>query len=475
MKKIILSFLAFAAVVSTCLGQPEKIAGKWLGAIQPQLRIVFHLKVDNGKLSATLDSPDQGATGIACSSANIKDDSLLISIDVAKANFRGKIISDTMITGMWLQGPASFPLTLKRTDQIKGPNRPQTPLPPFSYNTDSVEYDNADKSVHLGATFSYPKGKGPFAAVVLISGSGQQDRDETIFSHKPFAVLADYLTKNGIAILRVDDRAVGKSTGEVATATSADFANDVEASISYLLQRPEVDKNKIGLLGHSEGGMIAPMVAARNKNVDFVIMWGAPMAGGLEINVDQNGYALAKAGIQPSAINAFKQLHRKELQHLAVAKDTADLRPKVLATFENWRKQQPDSVLKSLYVTDQMIVGQKVVEIYMSLYNQPWMRYFITNQPAADLSKVTCKVLAINGSLDTQVDAAENLSAIKNVLQKNGNKNFTILELKGLNHLLQSATTGDFKEYGQIEETIAPSALATIGNWINENVINSKK
>jgi pimeloyl-ACP methyl ester carboxylesterase len=348
--------------------------------------------------------------------------------------------------------------------------KPQTPVPPYSYNSEELEYDNADKSVHFGATLTYPKTGGPFPTLLLITGSGIQDRDETLLGHKPFAVLADFLTKKGYAVLRVDDRGAGKTKGNVTDASSADFAKDVEAGLDYLETRKEVNPKKLGLLGHSEGGVIAPMVAARRKEVDFIILWGAPMVGGTLINIEQNRLALKKGGIGNAAAAAFIDLHTRELAAFKTFTDTVGLRDKVMSIFRDWKKQQPDSLLQQLYVTGNTIIGKDCFTIYDGLFENPWMRFFLTHDFAGDLSKVGCKVLAINGEKDTQVEPGTNLKKIRETLLKNGNKSITTVELKGLNHLLQTANTGDFSEYANIKETISPLALQVIGDWLDKTV-----
>jgi pimeloyl-ACP methyl ester carboxylesterase len=473
--KLFLAIIIAGLISVSSSGQANKLNGAWLGSIKPDLRLVFHFANDSmGKLKATLDSPDQGATGIPCSSVFVNADSLRVEIDVAKAVYTGTIVNDTTINGMWGQGGGFAPLNMKKVNQVAALNRPQTPKPSFKYLTEDVEYDNPEKTVHLAGTFTWPKGGGKYPVALLITGSGQQDRDETIFGHKLFAVLADYLTRQGIAVLRVDDRGVGKSTGDLSTVTSADFAKDVQAGINYLKTRPEVDTKKIGLIGHSEGGIIAPMVAAANSDVAFIVMWAAPVIGGLEINTEQNGNALKKARFSGASIDAFKQLHRKELELFSTVTDTTSLHSQTLKIFDQWRRQQPDSILKSLYVNGTNVVGQDVYKMYSGLFNLPWMRYFIAHDFEAELAKVKCKVLAINGELDTQVEAATNLKAIDSILRKNNNRTYKVVSLKGLNHMFQTANTGDDSEYGKIEETIAPAALELMASWINENV-NSKR
>jgi uncharacterized protein len=353
------------------------------------------------------------------------------------------------------------------------PARPQTPVPPFSYHSEDLEYDNADRSIHFGATLTYPNSGGPFTTILLITGSGIQDRDETVFGHKPFAVLADFLTKNGYAVMRVDDRTAGKTTGSVTNATTADFAKDVEAGLNYLETRPEVNKNKLGLMGHSEGAVIAPMVASQRKDVDFIIMWAGPIVGGAIISAQQNMSALKKSGLDSSAIESFGSLCLAETGSFKNYNDSMGFHENIKKVFVRWKLQQPDSTLQQLGVKGDSVLGLNYYDIYEGLFQLPWMKYFMTHDFAGDLAKVKCKVLAINGSKDTQVPAGENLKLIRSILEKNGNKSFTALELPGLNHLLQTANTGDFSEYNAISETMSPLALQTIVDWLDKTIGSS--
>jgi uncharacterized protein len=353
------------------------------------------------------------------------------------------------------------------------PARPQTPVPPFSYHSEDVEYDNADRSIHFGATLTYPNAGSPFTTILLITGSGIQDRDETVFGHKPFAVLADFLTKKGYAVMRVDDRTAGKTTGSVTNATSADFAKDVEAGLNYLETRPEVNKNKLGLLGHSEGAVIAPMVASQRRDVDFIIMWAAPIVGGAMISAQQNMSSLKKNGLDSSAVESFGTLFLEEAGSFKNYSDSTGLHDNIKKIFVRWKEHQPDSTLQQLNVSGDSILGHDYFDMYEGLYQLPWTRYFMTHDFAGDLANVKCKVLAINGSKDTQVPAGENLKLIHSILEKNGNKSFTTVELPGLNHLLQTAETGDFSEYVSISETISPFALQAIGDWLDKTIGSS--
>jgi len=347
-------------------------------------------------------------------------------------------------------------------------NHPQTPISPFTYNTDSVEYDNADKTVHLGATLSYPKGNGPFITAVLITGSGLQDRDENLFGHKPFAVIADYLTKKGFAILRVDDRTKGKSKGDLKNATSADFADDVLTSINYLLQRKEIDKNKIGLIGHSEGGLIAPIVYTKWPKLAFIITLAGTGVSGAEILFSQQTDPV-KSMVNTVTFDAYKVLVKNTLTEIhdhSSQPDSLTLN-NIKKIFTDWKANEPDSILIPLNAkaaTPELYAMQIKAEL------QPWLKYFIATEPSQFLEKVKCPFLALNGSKDIQVNPEQNITAIKNALEKAGNKNVTTKIFPGLNHLFQHCIKCTVNEYKDLEETFAPEALEEMGNWLQQNI-----
>jgi dienelactone hydrolase len=463
MKKLLIS------VITLCITsqlRAQDLTGGWQGTIpagSKNLYLVFNInKTGTNTYSSTFDSPDQKAFGIPCSKIIIKKDSLFVEIANAGITYKGLWNGKTDITGTFRQSGRDLPLNLKLM------LRPQTPKPPFDYVSEDVEYDNADKSVHYGATFTRPKGSGKYPAVIIITGSGTQDRDGTLFGHKLYAVLADFLTKNGIAVLRVDDRGAGKSTlgSDFKNITSKDFSYDVETSLNYLETRPDVNKKQLGLIGHSEGGIIAPMVAARRKDVSFIVMWGGPETGGAKLNTEQNAYVLKKLGIDSVAVNAFSNLHNQLLALFASSANQEALDAQITPVFDAWKKTQDQKTLDALYVKGNSIVGQDVFSMYNGLYKIPWMRFFISYKPEDDLIKVKCQVLAINGGKDTQVDATSNLGLIKEILAKNGNTDVEIKALPGLNHLLQTAQTGDLSEYEKIEETMSPAAMKIISDWI---------
>jgi pimeloyl-ACP methyl ester carboxylesterase len=473
MKKL---FISVAALLFINQVKAQDIAGSWQGLISvggTNLHLVFNINKTDTSYSTTFDSPDQKVFGIACSKTYRVKDSVFIEIAIIKGGYKGLWDGKDGITGVYRQGAGHIAVNMKRiTDadkaaSMKEPVRPQTPKPPFSYASEDVEYDNADKSMHYGATFTKPKGDGKYPAVIIISGSGTQDRDGTIMGHKLYWVLADYLTKNGIAVLRVDDRGAGKSSlgKDINSATSADFSYDVEASLNYLETRNDVDKKHLGLIGHSEGGIIAPMVAARRKDVNFMVLWGAPVVGGARVQTEQQGDAIKEMGVDIVAVNAFKNLNLQILKQFASSSSKEVLDQKIATVYDNWKKAQNPKVLSTLWPNG-TIAAQDLFRNYNSLYGAAWWHFFIVYDPEKDLSKVKCSVLAINGSKDTQVNAKSNLAAIKEILAKSGNKHFEVRELPGLNHLLQTANTGAVPEYEKIEETMSPEAMNIISGWI---------
>jgi uncharacterized protein len=433
--------------------KPSDIDGAWMGSLDTgtvKLRVVFHIVNTEDGLDATLDSPDQHLTGMAMTS--IKRDGPTLRIEARQIGgiFEGKIAADlSAIDGHWTQGGATLPLLLKRAkDQAElEPKRPQNPVKPYPYREEDVSYENKAQNVTLAATLTIPEGNGPFPATLLITGSGPQDRDETLLGHKPFLVLSDYLTRHGIAVLRADDRGTGKSTGVFARATTADFATDAEAGIAYLKTRAEVDPHRIGLIGHSEGGVIAPMIAARNKDVAFIVMMAGTGVPGDQVLVAQGEAIEIANGKSPEVAAKDAVRERDMLTLVETEKDEALLDKKLK------EKMAPD-------------VPEAQIGLQIGQITSPWFRYFLTYDPTTALGKVTCPVLVINGSLDKQVLPDQNLPHIRKALEEAGNHHFEIVEFPGLNHLFQTAKTGSPLEYSQIEETIAPAVLEKISAWI---------
>lgn len=470
-KLILISLLCASRIVGFCQNE-SKLLGIWEGKIVAgaALRVVFHFSKDSsGNLSATMDSPDQAAQNIACDNIRIDDDSIFLRVPVAHATYSGLLTDTGGILGKWNQG-ISFPLNLKKVDKVTGLNRPQTPIPPFPYSVEDVEYENANGSMHYGATITIPQGKGPFPAVLLITGSGAQNRDEEIMEHKPFGVIADYLSRRGVIVLRVDDRGVGKTSGDFLRATTVDFTTDAGNSVDYLTKRPEVDQRKIGLIGHSEGGMIAPMLAARRKDIDFMILLAGPGEKISKLMEDQNAALYRSVGINEKAIAAFKPFFRKIVEHIRDSKDVATFDNKVETDLDEWRKNTPPAyVLATTRIYDDSSRKVFIETLNATMYS-PWFRYFIQFDPQVYLQQLHCKLLALNGERDLQVASKSNLAAIKSAMERAGNKQSEVIEIPGLNHLFQTCKACTVSEYGQLEETFSPVALRIIAGWIDRNV-----
>lgn len=465
MKKLLVAVGLLVSITAST----QNIEGNWKGSINAMgksLTIVFHfVKQADGSYKASFDSPDQNAYNLQGGTAVVKADSLLIDMPLIKGGYNGKIEKDS-IYGIWKQGPGALPLVIGRSTETHAApaKRPQTPGPLYPYISQDITYTDATKTITYGATFTYPTNGKNLPVVILISGSGQQGRDCSIMGHKWFLVLADHLTKNGFAVLRVDDRGVGQTTGDVLHATSADFAKDVEQGINYLKTRKEIDTKKIGLIGHSEGGMIAPMIAARNKDVAYIVMLAGPGIGGAKINEEQNVAGLRKPGVPDSVIQSFRLLHG-ELQKAAINAKTDSAFEKMVRTAfahtKNKMQKGGDEIVKD--------PDEDAIQTAIKQYNQlrlPWFKFFMSYQPAVDIAKLQIPVLALNGSKDTQVEAGMNMPVIKKALQNNKSPFTKTQVLTGLNHLFQQCITGDLGEYGTIEETINPAALQTISDWL---------
>jgi len=464
---IIIGSAFFIVLAQQQVTSASGIEGIWEGKLKvpgTELRIVFKIsKNPEGTLTATLDSLDQGVTGIPVEEVIFKDNTLRLEVKSAGGIFEGKVSQDFLvIEGEWKQSGQTLPLTVKRVDKVVEILRPQEPKKPYPYKEEEVIYENREAGIKLAGTLTLPSKQDSFPAVLLISGSGPQDRNETVFGHQPFLVLADYLTRQGIAVLRVDDRGVGKSTGDFSQATSEDFAFDVLVGIEYLKTRKEINPKKIGLIGHSEGGIIAPMVAVKSPDVAFIILMAGTGLTGEEILYLQTGLISKEMGISEKEITKNLQLNNKIFSVIKEEEDNKIAEEKIRQIFMTYWEDLSEEEKSRIGNPEDYLKAQ--IQSLLS----PWFRFFLTYNPQPTLSKVKCPVLAINGEKDLQVPPKENLSAIKEALQTGGNENFTIKELPGFNHLFQTAQTGVPAEYAQIEETISPEVLKIIGDWIFE-------
>jgi fermentation-respiration switch protein FrsA (DUF1100 family) len=451
----------------------EDIEGVWMGTLKVstvEFRIVFKISANtDGTLTATMTSPDQGSENIAVNKVIFENGKLYLESKVVQGSYEGQLQEDGSIEGKWQQGGISLPLLLKRTDEVPKLHRPQEPKKPYPYIEEEVTYENKNAGIKLAGTLTLPHSEGPFPAVILITGSGAQDRDETVFGHRPFLVLADHLTRNGIVVLRVDDRGVGSSTGNLSQATIEDFADDVLTGVKYLKSRNEINPKKIGLIGHSEGGDVAPIAAARSPDVAFIVLMAGTGITAEELIYLQSDLLLKADGASEKVLAMQRTISKQIFEILKQEKDNTVAEKKI-------RKITTDFLAKlSKEEKDALGLSEAIMENQLKTILSRCFRFFLTYDPKPVLTKVKCPVLAINGQLDLQVPPKENLSAIEETLKAGGNTHYTIQELPKHNHLFQRAQTGAISEYAKIEETISPIALKAITQWILKQTTGIKK
>jgi len=446
----------------------QNITGIWNGAIEvskgKKINFIFNIQKDGKAYQTTIDIPTQRINGIKAIKTTVKGDSLIVDLSNVGMNYSGKLNAEhTLVNDKMIEGLNSFNLNLSRNIISETPksNRPQEPVKPYSYIEEKVNFVNKNANITLAGTFTRPKENKKYPVAILISGSGPQDRDETISQHKPFLVLADYLTKHGIAVLRYDDRGFGKSTGNHLDATTYDFALDVISAMDYLKTRDDINTNKIGLIGHSEGGIIAPLAANNTNGVAFIISLAGTGISGTELSVIQS------KEMRPFPVpdeTAYEKAIREAIEIAKQDKDVSEIKPELKAHYN----ETIAPILKNLGVPD-----GKINEIIMSLVamrTTKWVRYFYDYNPVDEYEKVNCPVLSLNGSLDTQVEAKINQDGLREALVKGKNKDYEIIEFEGLNHLFQNAKTGKMDEYSDIEETFSPKVLNLISNWILKRI-----
>jgi uncharacterized protein len=435
----------------------EGLDGAWQGTLATGagVRLRLAMRIETGAYGTTgrLDSLDQVTYGIPLADIARQGAQVSFAVPSVGGAFEGALGADGSLTGTWTQGGAGLPLTFSRRP-AGAPEarvgRPQTPRPPYPYQALEVAFDDVAGHARLAGTLTLPPGKGPFPAVVLIAGSGAHDRDETLFGHKPFLVLADHLTRRGVAVLRYDKRGVAASTGDYAGATSADFANDADAAVQLLAARHDIDRRRIGLIGHSEGGLIAPMVAARDPKVAFIVLMAGPGVDGADLLEAQQRRINEVMGLGGDRLD---QASAEEARMIGIVRDAgspaeADARLRAEADATADRTGTPKSLAEA-----------RAAEL-----GSPWFRSFLAYDPAPALQRLRIPVLALIGSVDVQVPPDQNLPALRAALADD--RRATVEELPGLNHLFQPATTGAPGEYAQIETTLAPVALDTITDWV---------
>ncbi len=449
MNKIFITIITALLIQTNTFSQ--NITGTWNGTLDygpSTLRIVFHIEEKDGIYSTLLDSPDQGAKDIPTTNTVLKSKKLTINITKLFAAFEGKVKKNS-IEGTFTQMGNTFPLVLTRGNiDMK---RPQDPQPPYPYYSEDISFENKQADITLAGTFTYPKEGTNFPVAVLISGSGGQNRDEEVFNHRPFAVLADYLTRNGIAVLRYDDRGVGESKGVYHTSTIQDFSTDALAAVSYLKTRNEINSEKIGLIGHSEGGSIAIISATNNNDIRFIVsMAGVAIKGDSLMKLQR--YAIAKA----SHISDKDIAKNEELviqMHTLIEKHSAD-------SVFNFPDKFIDEIIPEKTKNNTDVRNWYKSELVFGA--SPEMQSILKYDPTKDLQKIKCSVLAINGEKDLQVPADVNLQSFERWLPGK----VTTKKYPELNHLFQHIKTGLISEYGTIAETISPEVLEDISNWI---------
>lgn len=474
---------------------PDALVGDWKGALQPvpgvKLRLILRVKAGDAGLTAAVDSVDQGANGLPVDAIALKGRAVTFTMKRLAASYAGELSADgKTIKGEFTQAGRALPLDFTRAAAKDLPklDRPQTPKPPFPYRSEDVAWSHAPTEalpatfraeatpkdparVTLVGTLTLPRGDGPFPAAVLISGSGPQDRDETLLGHKPFAVIADHLTRRGFAVLRYDDRGVAKSTGDFGKATTLDFARDAASAVLYLASRKEIDGDKIGLIGHSEGGLVAPLVAAGGADdshvpaavgdrVAFAVLIAGPGVDGSEIIVHQTKLILRASSMSAEFIERNTALQRDVHALIRAGKlDEEDLTSAVKARFERHFDSLPAGQRGGM--TRDQWVG---MQLRQSL--SPWVRFFLGHDPQPALRRMKCPTLALFGAKDLQVDPAQNAGPIATALAAGPCSDYAVVTLPRLNHLLQQCATGSPQEYARIPHTIHGSALRTMTDWL---------
>ncbi len=468
MIRLLIAIALFFALHSPAWAQDPPAHVTWTGSVELPDDSTLDFSVELAKDSGTITIPMQHVADMKLDDVSVTDKELKFSINVAHAVWVMKVSDDGQsAVGVLTQG-AELKTTMKRLAAGESAHkelvRPQEPKPPFPYDAVEVSFENQAAKVKLAGTLTLPRGEGPFPCVVMVTGSGPQDRDESLLGHRPFLVIADHLTRHGIAVLRYDDRGTAKSTGKFQQATSDDFADDALSAVGFLLTRKEIDPHKIGIVGHSEGGLIAPMCAVKSKDVAFIVMLAGTGMSGAALLPLQLKLINVAAGMKPE--DAEAQAHDSaELYAMVVAGKTGpELKERVLAIVNKQIADAPGMKGKSPEELQKKAV--EVTNEQMAALQSPWLKRFLALDPREALEKVKCPVLAMNGEKDLQVPPNENLTLIQAALDKGGDQEVKIVELPGLNHLFQHTKTGSPSEYGQIEETFAPEALDLMTAWI---------
>jgi len=433
------------------------VEGLWQTALEThgmRLRFQLHVSHDtDNQLVASLDSLDQSVSGLPAVNVSLKESAFHFEVPAVAGTYDGTLnASKNSLTGKWNQTGAGADLNFTRSDQPLDLRRPQTPAKPYPYREEEVSFTNPTAKVTLAGTLTLPKGSGPFAAALLIAGSGPQDRDDTISNHKPFLVLSDYLTRKGIAVLRYDKRGIPKSTGSLDDATTLDLASDAEAALAYLKSRKDIDPARIGIIGHSEGAIIAPYIASHSKGIPWLVLLAAPATKGEDTLLEQSELIARAGNLTEPQIQASLDFDQAAYDLVREEKDLDKLNEKLL------------NLVKSSGMDS--AIPPAALEQQLRTLTSPWFRFFLDYDPLSNLQKTTCPVLALYGQNDLQVPAKVNMPLVQKAFADAGNKDADIRQLAVLNHLFQHSYSGSPAEYAAIEETFAPEALQVISDWL---------
>ena len=478
MKFMLSAFLHFALIITSVFAAAAQVTarnveGNWLATLDlgtSKLRLVVKIQKAATGYTAKFDSVDQGHTDLPIDSIVLDGNQLTFSASQFAISYEGTLNeAGDEITGTFKQGPGSSPMVFKQIAAVPKLGRAQDPIKPYPYEEEEVSYRNEKDKIKISGTLTVPRGGGKYPAVLLITGSGPQDRNETIAGHRPFLVLADHLTRNGIAVLRVDDRGIGGTEIGSLSVTTENFAEDVLAGVNFLKQRKEIDPKMIGLIGHSEGGMIAPMVAARTIDVSYIVLLAGLGQRGEDVIYSQNELLLKAAGTHVDTIRHTITLAKKVNSIVKAETDEKRIEQRIDEEVAAYDRTLGD-LQKKLF---EPAAGN--IKAAMPIYKTSWYRYFITFDPQPVLKNVKVPVLALNGELDLQVPFKENLDLIGAGLKAGGNADVTVKAFPKLNHLFQTAQTGSISEYGKIEETMSPDVLKTMSDWILSRTVQKSR
>ncbi len=469
MKNVLLIIVTILFLSPCLIAQQKDFVGIWEGdmnMIDKELFIVIRITENDGKYKGTIDIPAQAVVEYAISSVSWKEDTMVLSIFGAKY---ASVLEENgeKLNGIWLQNGMSFPLVMERKTEENcfRYNRPQEPKAPFAYKTEDVVFENKKAGINLAGTLSIPEGEGPFPAVILVSGSGAQDRNQELAKHKPFLVIADYLTTNGYAVLRYDDRGFGESQGNFQIATTADFTTDAISAFDFLRDRDDIDKKKIGVCGHSEGGMIAQMMAAKlKKKLAFAIFLAAPGMNVDRLMLLQNEMIFIKTGVEDEIVDLMLNVYTKVFTILQAVEEPSERATQIREVYADMTAEMSEKK-KNEYGLNDAGINASLMQ-----FNSHWFRYFISYKPEQYVKKIKAPLLILNGENDVQVVCKENVDNLDALLTRCKHKDYTIKTYPGLNHLFQSSKTGMPNEYALIEETFSPLVLSDMLQWLDKRL-----